>query len=351
MTDDGPRELSEAVLGAAPDGVVALDPDGLVRACNPAAAALLERPTDELVGSVLALPLVDGADTEIALALPDGRSTRVAVRVARTRLAGRPLYVAVLRDADPAGPVPREEQALRAALVQQSVVAAVAAHQLHNPLAALSALVHVLGQPPPGMTDERRADLVARIAERTARLQALVRKLLTAARIDGAWQQGVPETLRVRDFLLERLAESDTRARDLTLDVPGHLVARADPVGFAEIFTNYLENALVHGREPVVVTARGTGGRVEVRVADHGPGVPVSFVPHLFERYRREPAAAAATEGTGLGLWIAGSLARANGGDAWYEPGRAGGAVFCVSLPGAGAEHADVPQEPPSTRA
>ncbi|MGI3201193.1 sensor histidine kinase [Streptomyces sp. GLT-R25] len=89
------------------------------------------------------------------------------------------------------------------------------------------------------------------------------------------------------------------------------------------------------------ITARATDGHIELSVADNGPGVPESFVPHLFERYRRDPATAAATEGTGLGLWIARSLARANGGDAWYEPGRPGGAVFCVSLP----------QEPPSTRA
>ncbi|GHA42408.1 hypothetical protein GCM10010372_48010 [Streptomyces tauricus] len=444
MADDGRQELYAAMTLAAPDGIVAVDADGRVGACNPAAAALLERPADELIGSVFGFPLDDGESTEVTLVLPSGRNEVVGMTVALVRFHGRRLYVATLRDGTRRQ---QADQVLQAALEHQSVVVAVAAHQLHNPLAALAALVHVLRDPAPGLADERRAEVVERIAERTARLQALVRKLLTAARIDGAAQQGTPEPVRVRDFLLaqftgggsepgaepepetgaepepESRAESESRAEPepgaapdpeseassrsepgsgsgsrpepeprpeprpepepgadpepgseagsesgagsgtgagsrlepepgaevgagsgawlgnralgdgLMIAVPGHLVARVDPVGFAEIFGNYLENALAYGRDPVEITAREAGGRIEVRVADHGSGVPESFVPHLFERYRRDPATAAATEGTGLGLWIARNLARANGGDAWYEPGRPNGAVFCVSLP------------------
>ncbi|MFS8201335.1 ATP-binding protein [Streptomyces sp. CWNU-52B] len=330
MTDDGRRDLYEAMMLAVPDGIVAVDADGRVRACNPAAAALLERSADELVGSAFGLPLGDGQSAEVTLALPNGGNKVVEMTVTRARFDGSRLYVAALRDGT------RRQQAdhvLQAALEHQSAVVAVAAHQLHNPLAALGALVHVLREPPPDLTDERRAEVIERIAERTARLQALVHKLLTAARIDGASQPGAPEPVQVRGFLLEQLAESGVVGRGLRLAVPAHLVVRVDRVGFSEILGNYLENAFAHGLEPVEITARENDGRVELRVADHGPGVPESFVPHLFERYRRDPATAAATEGTGLGLWIARSLARADGGDAWYEPGRPSGAVFCVSLP------------------
>ncbi|MFD6288051.1 ATP-binding protein [Streptomyces sp. NPDC060205] len=330
MADDGRQELYAAMMLAAPDGIVAVDADGCVGACNPAAAALLERPADELIGSVFGFPLADGESTEVTLVLPNGRNKVVEMTVALARFDGRRLYVATLRDGT------RRQQAdhvLQAALEHQSVVVAVAAHQLHNPLAALGALVHVLREPPPGLTDERRAEVVERIAERTARLQALVRKLLTAARLDGAGRQGVPEPVQVLGFLRDRFAESGAAHDGLRLAVPARLVARVDRAGLAEIFGNYLENALAYGRDPVEITAREADGRIELRVADHGPGVPESFVPHLFERYRRDPATAAATEGTGLGLWIARSLARANGGDAWYEPGRPNGAVFCVSLP------------------
>ncbi|WP_328844313.1 PAS domain-containing protein [Streptomyces sp. NBC_00258] len=98
MTDDGPRDLYEAMMLAAPDGIVAVDADGCVRACNPAAAALLERPADELIGSVFGFPLVHGEATEVTLVLPNGRSKVVEMRVTLARLDGRHLYVAALRD-------------------------------------------------------------------------------------------------------------------------------------------------------------------------------------------------------------------------------------------------------------
>ncbi|MGW0822659.1 ATP-binding protein [Streptomyces sp. NPDC002845] len=344
MADAG--ELYQAMLLAAPDGIVAVDADGRVCACNPAAAALLERPPAELVGSAFDLPLVAGEFTDVTLVLPSGLTKVVEMRVTLAQPDGQQLYVAALRDTTRRR---QADRALRAALEHQSVVVTVAAHQLHNPLAALGALVHVLKDPPPALPEERRAEIVDRIADRTARLQALVRKLLTAARIDSAWQQNRPAPVEVLGFLLERLAdhEPECRGRDVRLTVPPHLVAHVDRVAFAEIVANYLENALSYGREPVEITARACGGGVELRVADQGPGVPESFVPHLFERYRRDPATASATEGTGLGLWIARSLARANGGDAWYEPGRPAGAVFCVRLPRETQE--DPPS--PSTRA
>jgi signal transduction histidine kinase len=59
--------------------------------------------------------------------------------------------------------------------------------------------------------------------------------------------------------------------------------------------------------------------------------VPAEFVEHLFERYRR--AAPNRGRGSGLGLAIVRDLARAQGGDAWYEPQEDRGAVFVVRLP------------------
>ncbi|MGH4029086.1 PAS domain-containing sensor histidine kinase [Actinomycetota bacterium Odt1-20B] len=337
MAEPEPEDLYRAVLHASADGIVAVDGAGVVRACNPAAAALLERPLAEVIGSEFGFPLVAGESTEVVLVLPAGGTRTVEMRVTAARLDGERLYVAALRDATRR----REaELALEHALEERTVVVAVAAHQLHNPLAALGALVHVLREEPPGLTAERRTEIVERIAERTAHLQSLVRKLLTAARIDGQVRsggQGQPgavepdsEPVGLLGLLLERLAEADTRDMDLRIGVPPGLTALVDRLAFAEVIGNYLENAATYSHGPVTITARDTGHRIEVRVADQGPGVPESFVPHLFERYRRGPQAEA--PGTGLGLWIARSLARAGGGDAWYEPGRPVGAVFCVSV-------------------
>ena len=75
-----------------------------------------------------------------------------------------------------------------------------------------------------------------------------------------------------------------------------------------------------------------------MRVRDAGTGVPDDVVPHLFERFSRGRAAVeAGVSGTGLGLSIVRELARAQGGEAWYEAANPGGATFCLRLPLAAA--------------
>lgn len=98
------------------------------------------------------------------------------------------------------------------------------------------------------------------------------------------------------------------------------------------MLSNYLENALAYAGPPIEVRAVRRNKWTEIRVIDHGPGVPAAFAPHLFERFTRGPAQQKA-EGTGLGLWIVRTFARANGGEAWYEPGESGGSCFCIRLP------------------
>jgi signal transduction histidine kinase len=111
------------------------------------------------------------------------------------------------------------------------------------------------------------------------------------------------------------------------------LRARADPQHVQHILVNYLANALKHGRPPVGIEVREQEGWIEALVTDHGAGVPAEFIPRLFEKF----AQAEATEGgTGLGLSIVRGLARAQGGEAWYQPAEPEGAAFGVRLPSDG---------------
>ena len=72
---------------------------------------------------------------------------------------------------------------------------------------------------------------------------------------------------------------------------------------------------------------------MEVRVCDHGEGVPEEFVPRLFGKFARADNASRRAKGTGLGLSIVRGLALVNGGDAWYEPNDPCGSCFAVRLP------------------
>ncbi|MET9292461.1 ATP-binding protein [Streptomyces sp. NPDC003077] len=344
----GHDDIVRAVLAASADGIVAVDERGVIRYCNPAATELFGRPVDELTGSDLGSPLAVGEAT-IDLVMPRGGSRVVDMRVTTTMFEGERLHVVALRD------ITRRRQAereLEEALERRNVVVAVAAHQLHNPLATIGLLVEVLRDRRAAAGAARRTEILARIAERVTHLQGLVRKLLTASRIDAHEARGTPERVPVLGFLIERLADLGERAESVRLSCGNGPRAYVDRVAFSEMLTNYLENALSYGRPPVEVRAEErdgeraeawgeegdeeSGGRwVDITVRDHGPGVDSDFVPRLFERFSRAPAHERGTEGAGLGLWIVRNLARANGGDAWYEP-RPDGACFRLRLPGAG---------------
>src|SRR5664279_5571861 len=100
----------------------------------------------------------------------------------------------------------------------------------------------------------------------------------------------------------------------------------------------YAGNAFKCGEPPVHIEAERVGDFVELRVRDHGPGVPAEFVFRLFTKFDRgDTPATRATQGTGLGLSIVKALAEANHGDASYQRDEPKGGCFVVRLPAAAA--------------
>jgi signal transduction histidine kinase len=321
-------EFAQVVVSASADGIVAVDDQGIIRLCNPAAEALLARSATQLVGSEFGFPLADGV-AEIDLVLPRRHSRVVEMRVTSTTWDNKRLHVAALRDVTQRRQL---EAGLETALERQNTVVAMAAHELRNPLAAIAVLAHTLRDRNTRLTNEQRADIIDRIAERTDRLQALLRKLLTAARIDAAGPAATPEPVPVLEFLLEHLAAFEPKDADVRVACDPQLVALVDRAHLGEMLTNHLENALAYGRPPVDIQVTGYHNRVEIRVCDHGPGVSAAFAPRLYERFSRDPLAQQHCEGSGLGLWIVRNLARANSGEAWYEADQDNGACFCLRL-------------------
>jgi signal transduction histidine kinase len=138
-----------------------------------------------------------------------------------------------------------------------------------------------------------------------------------------------PEPVDVTEAL--RQAVSAFADQEITVEAEGGLRAMADPDHVEQIMINYVTNALKYGRPPIRVEARRSHRWVEVSVTDSGDGVPGDFVPRLFEKFAQAGRIRSGA-GTGLGLSIVRGLARAQGGDAWYEPAEPG-ARFCVRLP------------------
>jgi signal transduction histidine kinase len=328
-----PDDLSSLIVAASADGIVAVDEQGTIRACNRAAQRLLARPARDLIGSQFGFPVVAGRSAEVELRLPGGGECVVEMRTTGTKLDGEHLQIVALRDVTLRKQTERD---LRTALDQRDAVLAVAAHELHSPLAAIGVLAHVLADQQASRATMPPADvaqIIDRIIGLTGRLQLLVDRLLTAARIDAVGVRPVPEPVPVLEVIMEQLAHIEPKPEDVHVSCAPGLTALADRAELSIMLANYLDNALAHASPPIEVRGAERHGRAEIRVTDHGPGVPPSFAPELFERFTRAPATGQKAEGTGLGLWIVRTFAHANDGAAWYEPGDGQGSAFCLDLP------------------
>ena len=236
----------------------------------------------------------------------------------------------------------RLNEQLKRAAADQAQFLAVTAHELRTPIGVLGGSAETLARHLDDLTVEERTELVDAMVSSTGRLRRLVADLLTASRLEASSLEMRLETVQVGDVLnragaVVRRAHPDA---EIVADVPAGLAVTADHDRLAQAVENLLSNALRHGSSPVHVTAATTEpGTVEIRIRDSGPGVPEAVRPRLFSRF----ATGAASGGTGLGLFIVRELARAQGGEATYEPGPAGsvGGEFVLRLPGPSAPARD----------
>ncbi|HEY6104367.1 MAG TPA: ATP-binding protein, partial [Anaeromyxobacteraceae bacterium] len=163
-------------------------------------------------------------------------------------------------------------------------------------------------------------------------IDRIVRELLDFARPSRPALAAVDLGAALESSL--RLARVQARFRDVavTMDLPAGLPPIvADQRTLAQVLLNLLLNAgdAMGGRGALSIAARAEGGRVRVRFADGGPGIPPEDLPRIFDPFftTKEPG-----QGTGLGLAICHRLMESYGGEVAVanEPG--GGAVFTLAF-------------------
>lgn len=211
---------------------------------------------------------------------------------------------------------------------------AVAAHDLRSPLASIVGFSALLKESWETLTDENRRKFVATIDRQSQNLSRLVNDLLTLSSVEGGSMNTRPVSIILEEAVLRCLDLGAGDTVSVSVSCSPDLVVRVDPDHLGRILDNYVQNALKYGEPPVQITAERRGSMVEVRVLDHGLGVPPEFVPRLFGKFARATSPkTAAQNGTGLGLSIARALAELNGGETLYEPNVPNGSCFVVRLP------------------
>ena len=215
----------------------------------------------------------------------------------------------------------------RATTREKAFVAGVT-HELRTPLAAIRLLAETLAE---GRGDPR--DYGALVAKETERLESLVERVLSVARIDEAphFAEVKPaEIVRSTVALLAPRAERRAVTLDSAADeLP---IATWDAEAVRQALVNLVENAIRHGREGGHVMVRAAADRSTVRlsVRDDGPGISRHDRRSVFDRFVRGRSAG---PGTGLGLYLVEQVARAHGGRVDLETEEGRGSTFTLVLP------------------
>jgi two-component system, NtrC family, sensor kinase len=275
-------------------------------------------------GHGLALSRAAVAFERLAAALEEER-LRLAAKVEELTRAGR-----ALDDAHTS--LARSER-----LATVGRLAAGLAHEIGNPLGAISGYVEVARVRLPPGADPDLVAAVGRIAEAAARIDRTLRDLLDFARPAPPRLAPLP-LAGVLDTAV-RLARVQARFRHVEVEVllpPGLPPALADEHQLSQVLLNLLLNAgdAMRGEGRVVLSAEAVaeGRAVELSVADAGPGIAPEHLARLFDPFftTKEPG-----EGTGLGLAISHRIVESLGGTLTAANGPRGGAVFRLRLPAA----------------
>jgi two-component system sensor histidine kinase KdpD len=235
----------------------------------------------------------------------------------------------------------QEEQRNRAIALQETDRLRTAllnsvSHDLRTPLASIKASASSLLDREVEWSPADRDEFLATINTEVDRLTRLVHNLLDMSRIEaGALDPHLVET-SVGELVgpVLRRARAASRQR-VDVEVPEELPpVLVDPVRLDQVLTNLLDNARGYAdTSPVQVTARQIGDAIELRVVDHGPGIPGPERERVFDQFYRLKGGGKRPEGTGMGLAICRGIVQAHGGSLRVETTPGGGATFVLTLP------------------
>jgi two-component system sensor histidine kinase PilS (NtrC family) len=332
-------QVSQYIVQHLRESILVVDPDDYIRLINESAAQVL--------GEARAVPgaLLGEVSPRLLYLLSTWRANDTVDRIgdAPTLLAAdgarmiRP-HFAPLGDSNPSPVIVfLEDTGEIAAKVQQTKLAALGrlsasiAHEIRNPVGAMSHAAQLLAESPALSGEDRR--LTEIIQANSSRVSGIIDNVLQLSRREASKPQQLQLAAWTARFRDEFCATVELPPKQLLIDPAAEDVeVRIDGSQLHQIAWNLCQNAMMHalsGSAHTVIHLRygrlGGVGRPFLQVADRGPGIASADIERIFE-----PFFTRAERGTGLGLFLARELAAANGATLLYEARDGGGSIFRV---------------------
>jgi two-component system sensor kinase FixL len=339
-----------AIIDAAVDGIIVIDSRGRIEAFNAAAEKMFGYAEADVMGQNVSMLMPEphrghhdgyldhhlktgekkiiGIGRAVNGMRRDGQVFPLHLSVGEFEIDGEMHFTGILHDLSRRTEL---EERLReaTALARLGEMAAVIAHEVKNPLAAVRGAVQVIGSRLPSHTND--ASIITEILVRLDGLNDLIQDLLVFAR---------PPTPKPVRTDVRRLVESvaellkrDPAFRDLDLKIEGDVPhALVD----ANLVTIALQNLLINagqaqqGRGTVRVDLFAMAGSNTIRIADEGPGIPAEVLADLYRPFKTTKA-----RGTGLGMATAKRLIESQSGTITVDCPASGGTVVTLTVPAA----------------
>ncbi len=361
---------THAILDTAVDAIIIIDEQGTIESFNQAATRMFGHDPEQVLGRNVSLlmdepyrsqhhlylrryldsgdPRIIGFGRELEALHADGHSFPIYLAVSEIDITDRRRFTGIVRDLS-------EQRASREALAEQreklahvgrlstmGEMTASIAHEINQPLTAISMYAQAgLKLLDHGGDLTKLQGALEKLNVQALRAGAVIERIQRFARAQEGVRQFVNVNELIRDLL--KLAETDARLHDieLSLELDEHLTRQppdfyADAIQIQQVILNLIRNAIDamneidcrYGRRILIRSSLLEGERVEVSVADLGPGVAESEVDLLFTPFHTTKK-----EGMGMGLSICRSIITDHGGELDYFDNEGPGATFYFRLP------------------
>ena len=341
-----------AIVESSDDAIISKDLNGIVTSWNLAATHLFGYRPEEIIGrSILTIipPELQSEELFILESIRTGRkidhyeTERVRKDGSRVKVA---LTISPVRDPEGrmigAYKIVRdvtERVRLQEAIVQSEKLAATGrmaaaiAHEINNPLGAVTNLAYLLTTDPTlSAAGKEYAELLLSEIDRVSHVAkqslAFFRDNNKLGELDICELLG--GVIEINRRLLQQ------RKIEIAWDIPGSCTVYGSAQELRQVFANLISNAMDAVGERARIRIRVRSGKSGIRrilIADNGCGIPDNVIARLFQPF----VTSKGSSGNGLGLWVSQGIVRKHGGEIRVRTSTAegrSGTVFCVSLPG-----------------
>lgn len=356
-------QIFKHVVNSVLDGVLVIDPEGVIQLASPAAAAIFGHDQQAMVGNNVSMlmpePVRSSHDAylqrylatreahiinrqvEVTGQRADGAEFPMEVSVSELDIGEGTYFVGLLRDISARKQAEEElvtarVEADRANQAKSEFLSSMS-HELRTPMNAILGFGQLL-EYDDSLGQEPREN-VHEILRAGKHLLELINEVLDLAKVESGKIELSMEPVELCPVIQECLSLVGTTAdkRDIHLrhrGVEGARV-RADHTRLRQVLLNLLSNAIKYNREGGTVTLevqREGDARLHIRVTDTGKGIPEHKLTELFQPFSRLDAENSEIEGTGIGLTITRRIVEAMGGSVGVQSEVGVGSTFWLEL-------------------